>query len=90
MKKTMAGCLAIIGALVFVATAYGYGEQESRDQSREKKLFRNYAGGGSTSVTSLCLEGQVFVLVNGNVSNQTSVTQVYEERDGKVLPKRCD
>jgi hypothetical protein len=90
VKKTVTACVAIMGLSMFAATGYANGEQESRDLSREKKLFRNYAGEGSTSVTSLCMEGHVFVLVNGNISNQTSITQVYEERNGKVLPKRCE
>lgn len=88
MRKVLAGCLAAAGLLAFAANVYA--QQESRDLSREKKLFRNYTGEGSTSVTSLCMEGYVFVLVNGNVSNQTSISQVYEERNGKVIPKRCE
>jgi hypothetical protein len=90
MKRLLAGYLAVMGMFLFVSTGYGYGEQESRDLSREKKLFRNYSGEGSTSVTSLCMEGYVFILVNGNISNQTSISQVYEEKNGKVFPKRCE
>ena len=90
MKKTFAGYMAVMGMVMFAATVYGYGEQEARDLSREKKLFRNYAGEGSASVTTLCMEGHVFVLVNGNISNQSSIIQVYEEKNGKVLPKRCE
>ena len=88
MKKILAGCLAAAGLLAFAATVNA--QQDPRDLSRESKLFRNYTGEGSTSVTSLCMEGYVFVLVNGNISNQTHISQVYEERNGKVLPKRCD
>ena len=88
MRKVLAGYLVALGLLAFAANVYA--QQESRDLSREKKLFRNYTGEGSTSVTSLCMEGYVFVLVNGNVSNQTSISQVYEERNGKVIPKRCE
>lgn len=92
MKKLLAGYLAVLGMFLFAATGYGYGEQDSTrgDLSREKKLFRNYTGEGSTSVTSLCMEGYVFVLVNGNISNQTSIAQVYEDRNGKIVPKRCE
>jgi hypothetical protein len=88
MKKILAVWLAAAGLLAFSANVNA--QQEPRDLSRESKLFRNYTGEGSTSVTSLCMEGYVFVLVNGNISNQTSITQVYEERNGKVMPKRCD
>jgi len=63
---------------------------DSRDLSREKKLFLNFSGEGSTSVSSFCIEGHVFLMVNGNTSNQTSIVQVYEERNGKVMPKRCE
>jgi len=88
MKKLLAGCLAAAGLVAFTANVNA--QQDPRDLSRESKLFRNYTGEGSTSVTSLCMEGYVFVLVNGNISNQTSISQVYEERNGKVLPKRCE
>jgi hypothetical protein len=88
MRKILAGCLAAAGLLAFAANIHA--QQEHRDLSRESKLFRNYTGEGSTSVTSLCMEGYVFVLVNGNISNQTSITQVYEEKNGKIIPKRCD
>ena len=88
MRKVLAGYLMVVGLLAFAANVHA--QQEPRDLSREKKLFRNYTGEGSTSVTSLCMEGYVFVLVNGNVSNQTSIAQVYEEKNGKVIPKRCD
>lgn len=88
MKKVLTGYLAILGLSIFATS--GYAGKEPNDLSREKKLFRNYSGEGSTSVSSLCMEGHVFVLVNGNISNQTSIAQVYEEKNGKVIPKRCD
>ena len=88
MRTFLAGCLVAAGLITFISDVHA--QQESRDLSREKKLFRNYTGEGSTSVTSLCMEGYVFVLVNGNVSNQTSIAQVYEEKNAKVIPKRCD
>jgi hypothetical protein len=88
MRKVLAGYLVASGLLAFAANVDA--QQDPRDLSRESKLFRNYAGEGSTSVTSLCMEGYVFVLVNGNISNQTSISQVYEEKYGKVMPKRCD
>jgi len=88
MRKVLAGYLMVVGLLAFAANVYA--QPDPRDLSRESKLFRNYTGEGSTSVTSLCMEGYVFVLVNGNISNQTSISQVYEEKNGKVIPKRCD
>ncbi len=88
MRRVLAGCLVVAG--LFALAAHGHAQPDPRDLSRESKLFRSYTGEGSTSVTSLCMEGYVFILVSGNVSNQTSITQVYEERNGKITPKRCD
>jgi hypothetical protein len=88
MRKVLAGLLIAAGLLVFAANVHA--QPEPKDLSRESKMFRNYTGEGSTSVTSLCMEGYVFVLVNGNISNQTFITQVYEEKNGKTVPKRCD
>ena len=88
MKKVLAICLGIVA--VIILSAPGYPDQDSRDQSREKKLFQNYAGYGSASVSSCCIEGYVFVIMTGNISNYTSIVQVYEEKDGKAVPKRCE
>ena len=88
MKKVLVIYLVILELMFFTVNIYA--GQEQNDLSREKKLFRNYSGAGSTSVTSLCIEGYVFVLVAANISNTTTVTQVYEEKNGKVLPKRCE
>jgi len=65
-------------------------EKEYKDLSREKKVFRNYSGEGSNSVSSFCMEGYVFVIVSGDRSNFTSIVQVYEDMKGKVAPKKCD
>ncbi len=65
-------------------------EKDRSDLSREKKLFRNYSGEGSNSVISFCMEDQVFVMVSGNLSNFPSIVQVYEEKSGKVVPKKCN
>jgi hypothetical protein len=88
MKKVLVLSLLIIGWFVFAEPVHA--THESKDLSREKKLFRNFSGEGSTSVSSFCIEGHVFLMVNGNVSNQTSIAQVYEERNGKVVPKSCE
>ncbi|MDA8127045.1 MAG: hypothetical protein M0009_17890 [Deltaproteobacteria bacterium] len=77
-------------AIAFGAASPLQAIQESKDLSREKKLFRSYSGEGTTSVSSFCIENNVFLLVNGNISNQASAVQVYEEKNGKVIPKRCE
>ena len=88
MKKILMASLLIAAWLVGAGSAQA--QQESKDNSRERKLFRNYAGGGSTSVGSFCIEGLVFLMANGDVSNQTFIIQVYEEKNGKVVPRRCE
>jgi len=42
-------------------------------------------------VQSFCLEGQVFVVIyNDSITPRTlALTQVYEDKDGKSLPKSC-
>jgi hypothetical protein len=35
------------------------------------------------------MEGLVFVMVSGDISNSQSIIQVFEEKNGKVAPKRC-
>jgi arginase family enzyme len=89
IMKKMAACLCIvIGLYSFVGNVYAE-DPEVGDLSREKKSFRNYSGQGSTSVSSFCIEGHVFVLVSGDTSNAQSILQVFEEKNGKVGPKRC-
>jgi hypothetical protein len=88
LKRFLATLLAIMGCFAFVDTAFA--AQDTRDLTRERKFFRNFSGEGSASISSLCIEGHVFVLVSGNLSNQSTLTQVYEEREGKVVPKRCE
>jgi hypothetical protein len=88
--KQLAACLFIITALsLYGGNIYAQEDKEVGDLSREKKTFRNYAGQGSTSVSSFCMEGQVFVMVSGDISNSQSIIQVYEEKNGKIGPKRC-
>ena len=90
MKK-MAACLFIvIGWYLYVGNLYAQEDKEAGDLSREKKLFRNYSGQGSTSVSSFCIEGHVFVMVSGDTSNASSVIQVFEEKNGKVVPRQCN
>jgi hypothetical protein len=87
MKEILLFLLLVL-SFVFVGSVYAM--DDYKDLSREKKIFRNFTGEGSTSVSSICIEGHVFLMVNGNVSNQTSLVQVYEERNGKAMPKRCE
>jgi len=92
MKKITACLLIVIG--LYCYAAHGYAEDmnrkdEASDLSREKKSFRNYSGLGSNSVSSFCMEGLVFVMVSGDTSNALAIIQIYEEKNGKVVPKRC-
>lgn len=89
MKKIILATALLMTGLMMVAGS-AQAQQGSKDASREKKLFRNFAGGGSTSVGSFCIEGLVFLMANGDVSNQTFIIQVYEEKNGKVVPRRCE
>jgi hypothetical protein len=92
MKKMVACLFMVIGLYIYVGNVYADDKadgKKSEDLSREKKTFRNYTGQGSTSVSSFCMEGQVFVMVSGDISNSQSIIQVLEEKNGKVAPKRC-
>ena len=93
MKKALYAVL-IIGLSMFATHIYAENaptkEKDFNDLSREKKVFRNYSGEGSNSVSSFCMEGQVFVIVSGDSSNFSSIVQVYEEKNGKVAPKKCN
>ena len=84
----------MLGFLTFAPWIFAYDSptkgKEQKDLSREKKAFRNYSGEGSTTLTSFCMEGQVFVMVIGDISNNFSIMQVYEEKNGKAVPKKCD
>lgn len=92
MKKILCAVLLVVGASAFTLPAHAETAQNKDygDLAREKKLFRNYSGDGSNSVVSFCMEGQIFVMVSGNTSNIPSVVQVYEEKNGKMLPKKCN
>jgi hypothetical protein len=86
MKKGMIVLLIIIGSCVSLGSVYA----EDKDLSREKKWYRNYSGEGSTSVSSFCMEDLVFVMASGDNNNALSIIQVYEERNGKLVPKKCN
>jgi hypothetical protein len=39
----------------------------------------------------MCIEGHVFIVATGRGSGAgTSVTQVYQEKNGKVVPMKCE
>jgi len=88
MKKGIASILVMIGLLLLAGNGYAQDRQD-KDASMEKKWFRNYSGEGSTSVSSFCIEGYVFIIASGDTSNSLALLQVYEERKGKVVPKKC-
>ena len=85
MKNILICLITIIVCCLYLENAFG----DDRDLSREKKWYRNYSGDGSTSVSSFCMEDHVFVMVSGDNNNALSIIQVYEERGGKVVPKKC-
>jgi hypothetical protein len=93
MKRAACIVLTLIGLLTFAPRIFAADSQskgtEQKDLSREKKAFRNYSGEGSSSITSFCMEGQVFVMMTGDNSNNFFLMQVYEEKNGKTVPKKC-
>jgi hypothetical protein len=94
MKRALCVVLMLIGLLTFAPPIFADGGQtkgkEPKELSREKKAFRNYSGEGSSSITSFCLEGYVFVVLSADNSNNFSIMQVYKEMNGKSVPKKCD
>jgi hypothetical protein len=36
------------------------------------------------------MEDQVFVMASGDTNNALTIIQVYEERSGKLVPKKCN
>jgi hypothetical protein len=86
MKKVMILLLIVVGWCVSMDRAYA----DEKDLSRERKWYRNYSGEGSTSVSSFCMEDQVFVMASGDTNNALTIIQVYEERNGKLAPKKCN
>ena len=89
MRKLAVCLFVVIGWYLYVGNIYAAEDKEVSDLSREKKSFRNYSGTGSNSVSSFCIEGHVFVMVSGDTSNSPSIIQVFEDKAGKVVPKRC-
>ncbi|HPN86350.1 MAG TPA: hypothetical protein PLP16_02335 [Smithellaceae bacterium] len=94
MKKTSCIILMLIGLLIFAPQIYADDSptkgKAPKELTREKLAFRHYSGEGSSTITSFCLEGYVFVMMSSDNSNNFSIMQVYREVDGKAVPKKCD
>jgi hypothetical protein len=94
MKRAACIVLMLIGLLTFAPRIFADDSQTKgkapKELSREKVAFRNYSGEGSSTITSFCMEGQVFVMITSDNSNNFSIMQVYREIDGKAVPKKCD
>ena len=95
MKK--ASCIILILSVSFLFVSQIFAADDSytkskatKELAREKLAFRNYSGEGSSTITSFCMEGQVFVMMSSDNSFNFSIMQVYTEKDGKAVPKKCD
>lgn len=95
MKKALFMILVLIGSFLLAAQGFaadgGSAKPKApKELTREKFAFRNYSGEGSSAITSFCMEGQVFVMMSSDNSFNFSILQVYTEKDGKAVPKKCD
>ena len=81
MQKAIA--IIIFGLLL---SGNAYAEIRILEQIDPAKLKKSLLK-GAFSVTRICSNGYEF-LVTGKGTN-TSVTQVFEEREGKSLPAKC-
>jgi hypothetical protein len=71
-------CLAILVLAVGVAYA-------------DKPTVRGDSVKGPRGIASMCIEGHVFVVATGRGTGPaTSVTQVYQEKNGKIVPMKCE
>ena len=83
--------LAIV-ALILLLGSNAFAKE--KDTGNAKSLSKNDMKGNYTART-LCVDGYKFIVANksranGNgVATAISVTQFYEERDGKALPAKC-
>jgi len=95
MKKALCIILMLIVSFLFVSQIFaaedGYAKPKAtKELAREKLAFRNYSGEGSSTITSFCMEGHVFLMMSSDNSFNFSIMQVYAEKDGKAVPKKCD
>ena len=81
MKKVI--LIVVLGLLL---SGNAYAEIRILEQIEPAKLKTSLLK-GAFSVTRICSNGYEF-LVTGKGTN-TSVIQVFEERDGKSLPTKC-
>ena len=61
-----------------------------KDTGNAKTLSKNALKGDYTART-ICVDGYKFIVTNKDYDEgvSISVTQMYEERDGKALPAKC-
>ena len=76
--------LIIFASIMFANT--GFAEIRILEQIAAGKLNKSLLK-GAFSVTRICSNGYEFLITGLGVN--TSVTQVFEERDGKSLPAKC-
>ena len=81
IKKLLA--IVVLGLFLSVNT---FAEIRILEQIGAAKL-KTSALKGAFSVTRICSNGYEFLITG--VGTNTSVTQVFEERDGKSLPAKC-
>ncbi len=95
MKKALCIILMLIVSFLFASQIFaaddGYAKPKAtKELAREKLAFRNYSGEGSSTITSFCMEGQVFIMMSSDNSFNFTILQVYADKDGKAVPKKCD
>jgi len=95
MKKASCIILILIVSFLFVSQIFAADDnytkpKATKELAREKLAFRNYSGEGSSTITSFCMEGQVFIMMSSDNSFNFTILQVYTDKDGKAVPKKCD
>lgn len=95
MKKALCIMLILIVSFLFAAQSLAAEDsyakpKPTKELTREKLAFRNYSGEGSSTITSFCMEGQVFLMMSSDNSFNFTILQVYADKDGKAVPKKCD
>ena len=79
--------LALV-ALVLLLGSNAFAKE--KDTGNAKTLSKNAMKGDYTART-ICVDGYKFIVTNKHYDEgvSISVTQMYEERDGKALPAKC-
>jgi hypothetical protein len=86
MKKIVLG-ICLFCSIAFCAAAGEYQTRESEVLKNPKNFTMAH------TVESFCIEGHVFVevaIMGGGSGGGVNVIQVYEEKNGRVVPMRCD